>query len=394
MNRAIKTISQTLASDLGYQLEAIFLFGSQAADYQTAVSNINLLLITSPDANIHAIQDSFQPLWQNHKALFKWAPLVATRHALQRHLQLNPHLALHLLQYGQQLAGKPVPVDLFRTSVNPYEIYAHLSQQLLDASAALSQNSSNQPPDEQLNRLARQILNKPTAQTETAVSQYNIVNQALTAVTAQLPAAKIWNEAAQAGPTSKNIPGLQAIYTENDKNIFVFDQLTAKRIGQINWQLLARHLPQRNGSLHVTTVAQFCLMALYDKALDLRFNKYEHKWGLHFLAKLSPSPYQILRQAARVPSRILLDALPHTYLTTPNANEDALHIIIHDIQNRMLNIQLENELLFRLGFIPEKFDPETPLPETGILSQKRLTAIFQHLEWWTDFYQSALQENL
>jgi hypothetical protein len=395
MNQTIESISQTLASDLGSQLEAVFLFGSQAADHsQTAVSNINLLLITTPNANIHAIRDSFQPLWQRHKALLKRAPLLATRKALQRHLQLNPQLALHLLQHSQQLAGETVSVDLFRTSVNPYEVYAHLSQQLLDASAALSQNKMVQPQaNEQLLRLAQQIQNNPAAQKETAVSQFNIIHQALTTVTSQLPAAKTWNAAAQAGPTSKEIPGLQAIYSENDKNIFVFDQLTPKRVSQINWQLLAQRLPQPNGSLHITTVAQFCLMTLYDKALDLRFNKYQHQWGLHFLARLTPSAYQILRQAARLPSHILLDALPHTYLTLANANQDEMHTIIHDYQNKMLNIQLENELLFRLGLIPEKFSPSTPLPKTDVLVDKRLDAIFQHLDWWADFYQTALQEN-
>jgi hypothetical protein len=392
MNQAIETISQTLASDLGAQLEAVFLFGSHAAgSYQTAVSDINLLLIAAPEASIHAIRDSFQPLWQSHHTLLKRAPLIATQHALQRHLQFNPSLALHLLQHGKQIAGLPMPANLFRSSVNPYEVYARLSQQLLDASVALSQ-ADKSPTDEQLNRLARQISHKPVAQAETAASQFSTINKALTAVIAQLPITKAWHETAQSGPTSPNIPGLQAIYTENDKNIFVFDQLPLERIRQINWQQLAQHLPQANGSLHITTVAQFCLMTLYEKALDLRFNKYDHKWGLHFLARLTPSAHQILRHAARFPSHILLDALPNTYLTSASGNQE-LHKIIHDVQNRMLNIQLENELLFRLGLVPEKFTPPEPLPEPDASSKERLTAIFQQLEWWTDFYQTALQAN-
>ncbi|VAW35980.1 hypothetical protein MNBD_CHLOROFLEXI01-4182, partial [hydrothermal vent metagenome] len=171
MNQAIETISQTLASDLDAQLEAVFLFGSQAAgSYQTAVSDSNLLLITAPEADIHAIHDSFQPLWQTHQALLKRAPLVATRRALQRHLQFDPSFALHLLQHGKQIAGLPMPSDLFRSNVNPYEVYAYLCSHLLDASAALSQNNQS-PADAQLNQLARQISSKPIAQTETAVSQ-------------------------------------------------------------------------------------------------------------------------------------------------------------------------------------------------------------------------------
>jgi hypothetical protein len=391
MNAALDHISQTLSANLGNQLEAIFIFGSQTKQpAQTAVSPTNLLLITTPDTNIHAIRESVYPLWQQHKTMLNQALLVATRHSLQRHLRLNPHLALDLLQHGQQLAGANATSNLFRTHVNPYEVYAHLAQELLDASTALSDSTDSQATA-QLNRLARQISTAPSGQAKTAVTQYNLVQQALTAVLNQLPTAKTWNQAAQTGPTSPTIPGLQAIYTENNKNIFVFNQLTPRQVEQINWQTVAQHLPQNNGTLHVTTVAQFCLIALYEKALDLRFSKYQHNWGIHFLAKLTPSGYQILRQAARVPSHILIEALPHTVLTAAHVNDDILHKIIHDAQNRMLNIQLENELLFRLGLIPAKFVPPEPLPERDVPAKARLDANFQHLEWWADFYQTAMQ---
>ncbi|GJM41189.1 MAG: hypothetical protein DHS20C20_14710 [Ardenticatenaceae bacterium] len=391
MNPALNSIAQTLKTDLGSQLEAVFLFGSQTAKQKaTAVSDSNLLLITKPETNIQTIRNSFYPLWQTNKMMLKRAPLIANRRALSRHLQLNPQLALNLLQHGQQLAGDPVSIDIFRTPANPYEIYADLSLKLLDASNALVPNS--EPESElTLNRLFRQITNKSAEATDTAVSQFNTVQQAVTAVLNKLPAAKIWHTAAQSGPTSPNIPGLQAIYTENKRNIFVFNQLTPQQIRQINWQTVAQHLPRPDDALHITTVAQFCLMALYDKALDLRFNKYSHKWGIHFLDKLKPSNYQILRQAARIPSHILVDALPHSMLTATNANDETLHKLIHDYQNRMLNIQLENELLFRLGLIPAKFVPPEPLPEPDVPASERLDAIFQHLDWWTDFYQTALQ---
>ena len=143
----------------------------------------------------------------------------------------------------------------------------------------------------------------------------------------QLPAAKNWHKAAQTGPGSPTIPGLQAIYNENNKNIFVFNQLTPAQISQINWQALAQYLPQSDASLHITTVAQFCLMTLYNKALDLRFNKYQHKWGIHFLPRLTASSRQILRQAARMPSQILIDALPHSFLTATNSNDENMVII-------------------------------------------------------------------
>lgn len=393
MNPAIPTISQTIADALGSQLEALFLFGSQTKNhYQTAVSDTNLLLVIQPNTNIQAVRRAFFPIWQSHHAVLKRAPIVATRHSLQHHLQLNPRLTIHLLQNGQPLAGNLSKKDLFYVPTNPYEIYAHYAEQLLDASAALCHTTANgAATNEQLNRLVRRILNQPNGFEESAVSQFNTVHQALTTVTSQLPAAKTWNVAAQTGVASTTIPGLLAIYTENNKNIFIFDQLPSQRVSQINWQRLAQRLPQANGTLHITTVAHFCLMALYNNALDLRFNKFAHKWGVHFLNQLTPTDYQILRQAARVPSHILLDALPHSFLTAVNSSDDTLHKLIHDYQNKMLNIQLENELLFRLGLISEKYIPPEPLPERDASPQKRLDAIFQHLEWWSDFYQTALQ---
>lgn len=391
MNAALESIAQTLATDLGSKLEAVVLFGSQTAKQKaTAVSDTNLLLITQPDTNIKNIRKSFVPLWQTHKMMLKRAPLVANRQALWRHLQINPQLALNLLQHSQQLTGEPISLDLYRKPTNPYEIYAHLAHQLLDASNALIPNSE---PESNLllNRLFRQITNQQPEATETAVSQFSTMQQAITAVLNKLPAVKIWQQAAHSGPTSPTIPGLQAIYTENKRNIFVFNQLTPQQINQINWQTLASHLPSSDATLHVTTVAQFCLMGLYEKALDLRFNKYAHKWGINFLDKLTPSSHQILRQAARVPSHILVDSLPHSYLTASNSSDETLHKLIHDYQNKMLNIQLENELLFRLGLIPAKFVPPEPLPERDVSAPDRLDAIFQHLEWWAGFYQTALQ---
>lgn len=391
MNAALHAIAQTLKSDLGSELKAVYLFGSQTGDgLTTAVSDTNLLLIVSPNANIQAVRQSFYPLWQQHAGLLKRAPLVASQDALQRHLHLNPHLALHLLQNGQQLVGNTQPAALFRTRVNPYEVYAHLTHALMDASAALDEHGELEAK-QQLHRLVRQVTNKPVPMGQTAVTQFNTVQQAVTAVVNQLPAAQTWHKAAQTGPTSPLIPGLQAIYNENHKNIFVFNQLTPRQISRINWQALAQYLPKSDDSLHIVTVAQFCLITLYDKALDLRFNKYQHKWGINFLSKLTPSSHQILRQAARVPSQILVDDLPHSYFTAANTSDETLHKLIHDFQNRMLNIQLENELLFRLGLIPAKFEPPEPLPDRAASPSKRLDAIFHHLDWWADFYQTVLK---
>jgi hypothetical protein len=95
-----------------------------------------------------------------------------------------------------------------------------------------------------------------------------------------------------------------------------------------------------------------------------------------------------MRYSARVPSRILIDELPNIYLTKENS-EESLNKIIHDFQNKMLNIGLEHELLVRFG-LSERFVPPTPAPGREAPPQQRIAALFQHLEWWADFYASKI----
>ncbi len=63
--------------------------------------------------------------------------------------------------------------------------------------------------------------------------------------------------------------------------------------------------------------------------------------------------------------------------------------LIHDFQNKLLNIQLEHELLVRFGIV-QRFTPPEPLPEREAPNHQRIELIFKHFHWWTNFYTDQM----
>jgi hypothetical protein len=123
-----------------------------------------------------------------------------------------------------------------------------------------------------------------------------------------------------------------------------------------------------------------------ERPLDLVFLRYQHEWGKHPLDEIQLSQRQILRHAARLPLVVQIDLLPNAYLTQ---DDSKLHDIVHDFQNKLLNVQLEHELLCRLQKI-ERFVPPEPLPDRSTPSPIRIDAIFKQLGWWAEYYANEM----
>lgn len=389
--------AQTLARQLGDRIEAIYLFGSLLqGHYVPAESDVNLFLVLREGAEdtavLPAVHEAFLPLWHSHHDVLKRAPFVATRAAFLRHLKLNPLLAQHLVRDGRQLAGPSDLLDKRLATIEPHEAYAFLVTEAIQASAALAPQllagEAAAASHARLRRLARRLRNEALPEGETAAQSFARVQHFLNPIMASLPATQKWAKTVPKGGTSPLLPGLQAIYAESGKMILVFNDLTPAQITQSDWGKLAAGLPPHTAGMELTTVEQLSLSILFDRPLDLRFKKTQHSWGPNFLAAFNPTDRQIMRYSARVPSRILIEELPNVYLTKP-ATEESAHKIIHDFQNKMLNIQLEHELLVRYGLV-ERFKPPTPAPGREAPAAQRIAALFQHLEWWTDYYARQL----
>ncbi len=390
MEKVVQTIVKKLARKLGGQLEAVFLFGSLAQNqYLPEESDINLLAVVADGTSIHALRRLFLPIWDEYCTVLCHAPLIAQESDFARYLTLAPTFAHHLIHEGQILFGPPDYLDGWPTT-DPYDSSARLAWEASQASIALT--PSLLEPDEakeqlkHLRRLARRLHGKPLGLEKTAVElfalvQYHLTNQ-IAALTGPL-------SLPQPTTTSALLPGLQAIYQQNDRMIMVFQKLTPHQIMAIKWPSLAKRVADRCTGLQVVTTSQLRLIAEVERPLDIVFKRYQHQWGEDPLAAISPSKRQVLRQAARLPADVQIVQLPNAYLTQ---DDSKLHDIIHDYQNKLLNVQLEHELLCRLQGI-ERFVPPEPLPDRSAPSPIRIDAIFKQLGWWAGYYADQMQND-
>ncbi|RMG95198.1 MAG: nucleotidyltransferase domain-containing protein [Chloroflexi bacterium] len=391
-DKAIQSLVTHFSRKLGDQLEAVYLFGSHARGYhQPGESDVNLLLVVADGTNIHLLRDLFRPIWQAYGEILRRAPYIAEVTAFRRWLHLNNLLAHHLKNDGRQLLGAPDYLDDL-PPLDPHEGFGRLAAEVMVASAALAPDllapNVAQERLRLLRRLARRIRGKRLVGDETAVQLFARIQHFLAPQIGRLPAIQAWRKTPLPQHTSPILPGLQAIYKETGNMVLVFNQLTPQQILNTNWQLLAQRLQNQANGLAITTTDQLCLALSYESPLDICLQRYEHNWGTDILSNLHIPTYQLLRHAARIPTDIQIDSLPNAYFTQ---GEDKLHTIIHDFQNRLLNIQLEHELLCRIHHL-DHFTPPEPLPDRKAPPLKRIDAIFQHLHWWAEHYAGDMAE--
>lgn len=370
------------------------MFGSLTQDYfQPGDSDVNLLIVVADGTNIHALRQMFLPIWEAHGAILKRAPMIAAYSAFVRHMQLNPLLCHHLLRDGEQLFGAPDLIESILPPLDPNEAYAWLTSEVMRASnalapALLAEETAVAAPA-QLRRLVRQMRREPVPLHEPAKRLFARAHHFLTPIVSRLPDVRQWAGAKASPATSPILPGLQTIYKEAGKMVLVFAQLTPEQIIRTDWARLSDHIGKHTVGIEVTSTTHLCLIATHERPLDVQFKKFEHNWGPDFLPTLNLPRHQIFRQAARLPSSIEVDALPNALMIQ---DDDALHEIIHDFQNKLLNVQLEHELMCRFELV-ERFTPPEPLPSRETPSKQRVIAIFQHLAWWADFYTEQMQQH-
>jgi len=308
-----------------------------------------------------------------------------------RHLTLFPALARTLKQQGAPLveerdflSGLPL--------MDPRAEFVWLAQEAMSASLALTPQLLEPAAAEQhmvkLRRLARRVHGSPVPAAETAVNLLARVHMQLRQMEVRLPQIEPW-QTERRPTTSLLLPSLRATYKKPEKQwmIMVFSSLTPQQIINTNWNHLTNRLTNQYQGLQITTATQLRLIVEMNEAAAVPLRRYDHEWGLDPLGTLEVSQSQIMRDAARLPSKIQVDLLPQAYLI---AEDEDIPKLIHDFQNKMLNIQLEHELLHRIEKI-DKFTPPERLPGREIPPLKRVEALFQHLGWWADYYAQRSQ---
>jgi len=396
MNNAEAAIEATLTEfvrGLGSQLKAAYLFGSFVQDYyQPGESDLNLLFIVDDDANFFKIREFFLPVWEKYGDVLLRAPLVARESSFTRYKRLEPSFVHHLRNNGRLLSGSAYYLaDL--PLLDAQEAIARLATEALTASGTLL--PSLMEPDmaqkrfKFARRLARKLWQTPIAEDETAVTTYARIQQKLGPQISRLPAGKAYTNMDIPSVTAPFLPGLQSLYKEADNIVMVLAHLSPQDIERTEWDSMTDRLSAECSGLVLTTAAQLCLSLVYDTPIDLKTKRHQYNWGINHIAQLQSSKRQMMRQAATVPTRIELDDLPQALLTQ---DDNHLHTIIHDFQNKLLNVQLTHELLCRFGDV-ERFTPPDPLPDRSQPAIVRIQGIFDQLHWWSEFYTDQMHQS-
>ncbi len=390
MKRLLQAIAQDMNQALAGELRGLYLYGSLTTSYfQAGESDINLLAVVQDSSDPHTIRQAARPVWEAYREQIKQPPLLVKLTALRRHVNLFPNFGYHLAQNGRVLHGEANLLGNLpgRSTV---EFLSHLASDALAASTALTPHlltpEAASLAEKKLRGLARRLLQRPLKPDETAVDLFatilDFLSRKITALgTTQFPSPTT--------PDDSPLPGLYAIYKRDiGCTVLVFDQLTAARIKSTDWHHVARQVDDHCTCLHVTTVSQLLLLTSLETPLDMVFRRYTLKWGEDPLANLNLSRDYSLRHAARLPSNIAITELPAAYLSAP---DDKANTIVHDFQNKLLNIQLENEILYRMGYL-ERFIPAIPLPGREAPTPERIRAIFDHLDQWSEFYYNKMKQ--
>jgi hypothetical protein len=397
--QAVQAILDSCRESLGQDLKAAYLFGSLASGtFVPGESDINLLLVLAHQSDLHKLRRAYGPVWLRHRDILGQSPVVLLQPALGRYLHLNPVLAQHLRERGRLLAGRdgleqvPAPAT--------FEPLSQLAGQIMAASASLApqmlQPADGQRRLAQLRRLFRQTTGQPAPSGAPATMLVGQLLQDLerqiTDALARQPVDFVDRPGSAPPPDAPAlVPQLLAIYEIEDRLILVLPDQPEPNlvdlIDHVNWPAVADSVGQHYCCLHVVTASQLRLFLYYEAPAAHLFGRYAHAWGANLLSDLNIAAPLVLRDLGRRPAEIGAVTLPHAYLTADDAE---LPKLIHDLQNRLLNIQLQQELFSRIGSQP-RVSPIEPLPGRETALDQRIDTIVSQLDWWSDYYFNALQ---
>ena len=344
-----------------------------------------LLLLFADNGSPHAAREAVRRLRIDWSQVLEAVPMVFTPRSLQRHVRLFPLFGQHLAGHAQCLSGQALPLNGV-TKPQAVERLAFLITAAIDASAALVPSRAEPHSLPQLRRLVRQLSGKETAPETSAADLFAQVQVYLRLFVDSLPAM-----ASRRAPVVKTSaePNLLAFYEDQQRLLVIIPSLSASLLRDIDWNSLARPMPSHLTTLNVATTDQLYLTIQAERSLDFVLGSYRRQWGAELLANLKVPIRSVYRQAARKPSDFLVNGVLGSYLLAQN--DENVHRIIHDFQNRLLNMRLEHELLCRRLEKPIT-EPPDALPRRDELLPERIDAINEHFDWWATHYVQEMDD--
>lgn len=390
--KAIYAVLGALQRALGDRLTALYSFGGiSACTYCTSPTGINLLVVISDDTRMQDVRHALRQVWRLHSAELGQVPLVARKASFLRHIELDPILAHDIVASGEQFAGEALLSDLL--APEPIELLARIAGETMRASAVLAPTMiSQQESDRAINALrclAGEYLAEDYSPTDLPAKIYSGVQRYITYQIGRYDELS-WNASEESGKAPV-LEVLLAVYSMENRLVLVLPDLPAEdiaeRITSINWRSVASRVAGEYRGLQLSTPAQLRLILRLEGAAEFALGTFEHAWGLDPLADLEISRWRVLRDLARFPSDILIDTLPRSLIV---CDDNDLPVLVHDLQNKLLNIQLRTELFSRMEYSVAEMPPE-PLPDRNAPNQIRIEAIANQLEWWANYFHQEME---
>lgn len=375
---ALAGITGALPSALGDDFQSLYLYEGLDRD---------LWLFVRPETDMGRVRRTLLPLWNRYAIALGRKPVAVSSADFAHYRLLFPSRARDLCQRSRLLVGEdiwarwqePPPAD-------PAVQLARVAAQAVSGCALLELDE----PDA---NLEKELFWVVTHEAQLDIQVGALPLEVLAALYAHLAVQSQacpgyhWDGLPPAEPAPSLLPGLLALVGLRDQLIGVMPYIDRSILAGTDWSAVTRLVSDEFAHVGLATPWQLRLAASTALAQDLYLRTFELLWGSDVLSDCVPSEYHVLRNAAELPVRVLVEQLSPAYLTAP---EEELDGIIHRTQNALLNIQLRSELTARLQDVPADLPPE-PLPDRDSGPHQRIAANYRHLRWWSDHFVTRWQ---
>jgi hypothetical protein len=380
-HNAVTDVTRALPSALGDDFLALYLHEGVTR---------NLWLFVRPEAEMKKVRDAFLPLWKQYAGLLKRGPIVISPTDFSHYRLLFPSRARDLCDRARLLAGEavwahwpePLPLD-------PLVQLAEIAAETLRCSALLALNGPQVELERELFQVVSQQAGLDVGPGTPPRDMLEALYTYLAAQSEDYPAYG-WDGAPPADAAPARLPGLLALVGLKYQLIGVMPRVDRSVLNGIDWPVVVELVTSEFTSIGLATPWQLRLVSSVALAQDLYLHTFEPLWGSNLLGDCNPSQQHVMRCAAELPVRGLVEQLSPAYMT---ADEEELGDLIHDVQNALLNIQLRNELTARVQGVAADCPPE-PLPGREAPIHQRLAANFYHLRWWSEYLVAGWQKLL
>ncbi len=340
-------------------------------------------LLVRPETSMEEVRRACHPLWARHSNTLMHGPIVARPVDLERYTRLFPNRARYLRDRAELLVGttqwaewaNPGPRDTLTD-------LAHLAFETMRCSAILGTTELG---------MVERVTQLAARQAGIEVGSKSPAIESLAALYAFLEVKQDeyqeyhWQATLPKETPPAYLPGLISLYGWKYDLIVVMPRIDHALLSTIDWVKVRELITNEFTGIMLVTPWQLRLVTRVDMAQDLYLRSFDHVWGCDLLADCQPTRYHLMRTAAALPLRNLIERLPGDYVMT---REEELGNLIHDAQNMLLNIQLRSELMARMSGLPSHHPPD-PLPGRETPPHQRIAANIGHFRWWAKHLVSA-----